>query len=66
MEESAKATGLQFAAIFYDYAAAAANTTTTEVVTTAATTTTTASASSWKLIKRQCRFAWFWLRLRLI
>lgn len=63
MEESAKATGLQFAAIFYDYAAAT-NTTTTKVVTTGATTT--ASASSWKLIKSQCRFAWFWLRLRLI
>lgn len=61
MEESAKATGLQFAAIFYDYAAA--NATTTTVVTTAATT---ASASSLKLIKSQCRFAWFWLRLRLI
>lgn len=60
MEESAKATGLQFAAIFYDYAAA--NATTTTVVTT----TTTTSASSLKLIKSQCRFAWFWLRLRLI
>lgn len=59
MEESAKATGLQFAAIFYDYAAA--NATTTTVVTT-----TTASASSLKLIKSQRRFAWFWLRLRLI